>query len=390
MRQNEMWMNVKKLQSSLKIERVWFKKKTGFFWLLSPCSRQKCKNFAAVIWQFSPGHTEPGSQSAARHRDPHSVWPQCKIFRARNPRWVWPGLFRLMSMCTAEMKSFFVFLAPILKTPEQNTGWPHENLISQNTSAFRVKPFSGKKEETKRKEKRTRWKGEKSQKNGVTLAWRLVDKMHQIYMRRTHSNGFIYLHEKKSMPLEFTTWATYVYTCTISHAVPVCEMQYLQSHLTVRHPVRSGSRILVRGAQQSFDPRSGPWAQNLLKIGIFSLKLLENCMILNKPWGQGGHLDPLVSRHFSSSDTGTSHPHAGGQWQSIRVFRNANWVYIVKARLYTLKHVFLPLAWKFLTQIQWRKFSFLAWCWPLHSVRTPKKKKTVLKLIFCCTTSNIK
>ena len=35
------------------------------------------------------------------------------------------------------------------------------------------------------------------------------------------------------------------------------------------------------GAQQSFDPK-GVWAQNLLKIGVFPLKLPENCMILKK------------------------------------------------------------------------------------------------------------
>ena len=50
---------------------------------------------------------------------------------------------------------------------------------------------------------------------------------------------------------------------------------------------RRGSRILVRGAQQSFDPKGGPWAQNLLKIGGFPLNLPENCMILKYSWEQG-------------------------------------------------------------------------------------------------------
>ncbi len=62
-------------------------------------------------------------------------------------------------------------------------------------------------------------------------------------------------------------------------------------------------------AQQSFDPKGGGWAQNLLKIGVFPLKLPENCMILKKSWGKGGPgpcLDPptestLVLVQFSIS-----------------------------------------------------------------------------------------
>ncbi len=59
--------------------------------------------------------------------------------------------------------------------------------------------------------------------------------------------------------------------------------------------IRCGSRILVRGAQWSFDPKRGePWEQNLLKIRGFPLKLPENCMILKKSSGLGGPLDPLL------------------------------------------------------------------------------------------------
>ena len=57
--------------------------------------------------------------------------------------------------------------------------------------------------------------------------------------------------------------------------------QYVPDHSS------GGSRILVRGAQRSFDP-SGAWIQNLLKIGGFSLKFPEKCMIFKKSWGQGG------------------------------------------------------------------------------------------------------
>ena len=43
------------------------------------------------------------------------------------------------------------------------------------------------------------------------------------------------------------------------------------------------------GASTVLTPMGGGgWAQNLLKIGVFSLKLPENCMILNKSWGKEG------------------------------------------------------------------------------------------------------
>ena len=62
---------------------------------------------------------------------------------------------------------------------------------------------------------------------------------------------------------------------------------------------RRRSRILVRGAQWSFDSRGGrSWAQNFLKIGGFPKQLPENCMILKKYWGQGrgpGHPWPCES-----------------------------------------------------------------------------------------------
>ena len=60
--------------------------------------------------------------------------------------------------------------------------------------------------------------------------------------------------------------------------------------------LRRGSRILVRGAQPSYNPKGGPWAQYLLKIGVFPLTLPENCMILKKCCWQGGPgpLDPLL------------------------------------------------------------------------------------------------
>ena len=51
--------------------------------------------------------------------------------------------------------------------------------------------------------------------------------------------------------------------------------------------VRRGSRILVRGSQWSFDPKGEGWAQNVLKIGVLSLNLPDNCMILKKSWGLG-------------------------------------------------------------------------------------------------------
>ena len=53
-----------------------------------------------------------------------------------------------------------------------------------------------------------------------------------------------------------------------------------------------GSRILVGGPAE-FWPQGRAWAQNLLKIRGFPLKLPENCMILNN-LGASGVLDPLV------------------------------------------------------------------------------------------------
>ncbi len=70
---------------------------------------------------------------------------------------------------------------------------------------------------------------------------------------------------------------------------------------------------LSEGGQWSFDPKGGPWANNLLKIGVFPLKLPENCMILKKSWGQGGPgpLDPLLSHlclfHFPSKNINRNH-----------------------------------------------------------------------------------
>ncbi len=55
---------------------------------------------------------------------------------------------------------------------------------------------------------------------------------------------------------------------------------------------RGGSRILVRGVQRSFDPRGSPEPK-------ICSKLPENCMILNKSWGQGG---PGPPRPGSASD----------------------------------------------------------------------------------------
>ncbi len=51
--------------------------------------------------------------------------------------------------------------------------------------------------------------------------------------------------------------------------------------------LRRGSRILVSGAQWSFDPK-GALSQKFSQNRGFSLKITENCMILNKSWGQGG------------------------------------------------------------------------------------------------------
>ena len=62
---------------------------------------------------------------------------------------------------------------------------------------------------------------------------------------------------------------------------------------------RRGSRILVRGAQQSFGPKGGALSPKFAQIGGFPLTLPENCMIFKKSWGQGGlgpqaPLDPLL------------------------------------------------------------------------------------------------
>ena len=63
-----------------------------------------------------------------------------------------------------------------------------------------------------------------------------------------------------------------------------------QDHVLARGGQSPGSRILVRGALRSLDPKGGlspKFAQN----GVFPLKLPENCMIEKKSWRQG---DPLV------------------------------------------------------------------------------------------------
>ncbi len=50
-----------------------------------------------------------------------------------------------------------------------------------------------------------------------------------------------------------------------------------------------------QGGPAEFWPQGGPWAQNLLQIGVFPLKLPENCIILKKFGGKGGPtLDPLL------------------------------------------------------------------------------------------------
>ena len=58
-----------------------------------------------------------------------------------------------------------------------------------------------------------------------------------------------------------------------------------------------GSRILVQGAQRSFDPKGGGgWAPNLLKID-WKLHDFEK-----RTEGQGGPLDPPVEPHLGSED----------------------------------------------------------------------------------------
>ncbi len=59
------------------------------------------------------------------------------------------------------------------------------------------------------------------------------------------------------------------------------------SHLYLRW-CRCGSSILAREGPAEFWLQGGPWAQHFLKIGGFPKKLCENCMILEKSWGQGG------------------------------------------------------------------------------------------------------
>ena len=66
---------------------------------------------------------------------------------------------------------------------------------------------------------------------------------------------------------------------------------------------RDRSRILV-GAQWSCDPRGGPWAQNLLKIGLFSLKITWKLHDSEQILGTRGPqppLDPLVSASVMKS-----------------------------------------------------------------------------------------
>ncbi len=51
-----------------------------------------------------------------------------------------------------------------------------------------------------------------------------------------------------------------------------------------------------QGDPVKFWPQGEPWAQNLLKIGVFPLNLPENCMILKKSSrGHGGQGDPQPS-----------------------------------------------------------------------------------------------
>ena len=69
---------------------------------------------------------------------------------------------------------------------------------------------------------------------------------------------------------------------------------FLKVLLLLQHSneFRRGSRILVRRGPAEFGPQGGPWAQHLLKTGVFPLKLSENCVILKKSWGQGGPGSP--------------------------------------------------------------------------------------------------
>ena len=58
------------------------------------------------------------------------------------------------------------------------------------------------------------------------------------------------------------------------------------------------------GPAEFWPQEGGPWAQNLLKIGVFPLKLLENCMIFDKSWGQGGR---APSPPGSAAERGQTH-----------------------------------------------------------------------------------
>ena len=51
---------------------------------------------------------------------------------------------------------------------------------------------------------------------------------------------------------------------------------------------RRGSKNLVRGPQRSFDPKGGPWAQNLLKIGVSPKNCLKTAWFGRNLVGKGG------------------------------------------------------------------------------------------------------
>ena len=54
----------------------------------------------------------------------------------------------------------------------------------------------------------------------------------------------------------------------------------------VAQPVQARIQNFGQGGQHSFDPNGGgPWAQNVLKMGVFPLNFPENCMIWNKSLG---------------------------------------------------------------------------------------------------------
>ncbi len=78
----------------------------------------------------------------------------------------------------------------------------------------------------------------------------------------------------RTSPFLFDDGQKKIYICdSFLISLSNCSLQRLVVIFVIR------SRILVRGAQQRFDPKKGPWAQNLLKIGFFLLKMPENCMI---------------------------------------------------------------------------------------------------------------